>query len=354
MSKHQSCRPATVLGALAILLCGTAIQPSAAADSITAVSWGGAYQEAQTKAYFEPFSKDTGIVIHQDTWGGEIAKVRAMVETGQVTWDVIAADYGHAIVGCAEGFLEPIDMSKLGNLDDFLPGTLHKCGVSSDIFALMFAYDPEKFPNGGPQTLADVFDLQRFPGKRGMRKQPKYVLEQALMADGVAPADVYDILDTPEGVERAFAKLDTIKDDIVWWSSNAQAAQLLVDGEVAIAEIYNGRFFDAVKQSGKKLEPIWQGQVYSTDTWVIPKGANVELAHKFLAHLVKPEVLADLSNRIPYAPPRTSAMQHVSSEMAPFLPTAPENFKDALGSNEEWWADNDEVLRERFERWISQ
>ncbi|MBN8997046.1 MAG: ABC transporter substrate-binding protein [Rhizobiales bacterium] len=331
-----------------------AMQPVAAADQLTIASWGGAFQDAQAAAYFEPFAKEAGITINQDTWGGELAKVRAMVETGQVTWDLVVADYGHAIAGCAEGILEPIDYAALGNPTDLVAGTTHKCGVSSDVFALMFAYDPAKFPDGGPKTLADVFDTKKFPGKRGMRKQPKYVLEQALMADGVAPADVYKVLDTPEGVDRAFAKLDTIKSDIVWWSANAQAAQLLVDGEVAVSEIYNGRFYDAVKNSGKNLVPIWEGQVYSTDTWIIPKGANVALAHKFLAYMLQPKVLANFSNRIPYAPARTSALEFVSPEMAPFLPTAPQNFASALSSNEEWWADHDEALRERFESWLSQ
>ena len=302
---------------------------------------------------FDPFTKETGIKINQDNWDGELSKIRAMVDTGNVTWDLVVADYGHAIAGCAEGILEPIDFSKLGDVSDFLPGTTHKCGVASDIYSLMFGYNAQKMPNG-PKTIADVFDVKKFPGKRGLRKQPKYLLEHALMADGVAPADVYKILDTPEGVDRAFKKLDTIKNDVIWWDSNAQAAQLLASGEVVIAEIYNGRLYDIQSKEKDKYVAVWDGQVYAPDTWIIPKGANLDAAYKFLKFMVQPKVLAAFSSKIPYAPARKAAIDYVTPDMKPFMPTAPENFTNALNSNEEWWADHEEALRERFEKWLAQ
>jgi putative spermidine/putrescine transport system substrate-binding protein len=330
-----------------------ALQAVAAEKKLTIASWGGAFQEAEAKAFFEPFAKANGVTIVQDTWDGELSKIRAMVDTKNVTWDLVVADYGHAIAGCPEGILEKIDMTKFGDVSDFLPGTLHKCGISSDVYSLIFAYDASKLPEG-PKTIADVFDVKKFPGKRGLRKQPKYLLEQALMADGVPPADVYRVLDTPEGVDRAFAKLNSIKSDVIWWSSNAQAAQLLANGEVVISEIYNGRFYDLIKSSDKHIVPMWDGQIYAPDTWIIPKGANKELAESFLAFMAQPKVLADFSSQFPYAPARTSAMPFVSKDITPYLTTYPANFKNALSSNEDWWADHDEALRERFEKWLAE
>jgi len=348
MSRYQR-----VIAAAVGVLVATAVGSAYAADKMTVVSWGGDFQKAEDQAFFTPFAKATGVQVNQETWEGELAKIRAMVEAKNVSWDVVVADFGHAITGCDEGFLEKIDKSRLGDLNDFVPGALHDCGVSTDVFALIFAYDGNRLKDG-PKTIADVFDTKKFPGKRGFRKQPKYVLEQALMADGVPAAKVYEVLGTPQGVDRAFAKLDSIKKDIIWWSTNSQPAQLLADGEVVISEVFNGRIYDAVVNGGKNFVPVWEGQVYSFNTWIIPKGANKDLAQKMIEFAVQPEHLGQFSNLVPYAPARKSALQYVSDKMKPFLPTAPQNFTNALGSNEEWWADHDEAMRERFSKWIGQ
>lgn len=353
MMSNRTARRASY-GAVAALLALLSLSaPLRAEESMTIVSWGGSFQQTEAKAWFEPFAKATGITVHQDTWGGQLSKIRAMVDTGNVTWDVVDADFSHAITGCAEGILKPIDYKMLGDTSDFLPGTLHKCGVSSDVFALIFAYDPAKFPNGGPKTLADVFNVKKFPGKRGFRKRAKYVLEQALMADGVAPQDVYKVLSTRQGLDRAFRKLDTIKKDIIWWSSNAEAPQLLASGEVSIVQVFNGRLYDLNKTTGKHYVPIWDGEVYAPDTWIIPKGGKTHLAMKFIAYFSKPKTMARFANIYPYAPARKDALKYVSSAMLPDLPTAPQNFKRALSADEGWWADHEEAMRLRFQTWLS-
>ena len=197
---------------------------------VTVMSWGGAYGAAQTEGHLKPFTAATGIATTMVDSDNPATPIKAMVEASNVTIDVASLEYADAIRLCDEGVLEPIDVAMLpaGNdgtpaAEDFLAGAVTECGVSTDIWATVFAYDTTKFPDGGPMTAADFFDTTKFPGKRGIRKGAKAVLEFALMADGVAPADVYATLGTPEGVDRAFAKLDSIKGDIVWWEAGAQA-----------------------------------------------------------------------------------------------------------------------------------
>ena len=339
-----------VLVAAVVGLLGT--EPAQSKDRITVVSWGGAFQKAQEEAFFVPYAKETGAEVVQDSWNGELAKLKAMVDTRNVTWDVIDADYEHAITGCAEGFLEPIDATMFGDPKDFLPGALHKCGVSVDISSLIFGYDASKLKDG-PKTIGAVFDTEKWPGRRGFRKYPKQLFEHVLMADGVPPEKVYEVLGSPGGIDRVLKKLDTIKKDIVWWSTNAQAPQLLADGEVVITEIFNGRLYDAAKKERKNFVPIWDGQVYLYDTWIVPKGSNKEAAFRFLKYVMDPKVLARFSSIFPYPPSRPSALQHVSKEMLPHLPTAPANFKRALNTNEEWWADHIQEVTARFQNWLA-
>ncbi|MGH6875213.1 MAG: extracellular solute-binding protein, partial [Aestuariivirgaceae bacterium] len=213
---------------------------STAADNITIASWGSAYQESQRQAYFIPFLGEGNKITEVDH-GGEIDKIRAMVESGNVTWDVVDLDTQAALAGCAGGILEVIDWNKLGaDQARFVGGDLQDCAVPTIVYATVIAYDTTVLIDP-PKTIADVFDLKKFPGKRGLQKNPFINLEWSLIADGVAPGDVYRALATAEGVERAFRKLDTIKDDIIWWEVGTQPAQLLADGEVVMSSAWNNR-----------------------------------------------------------------------------------------------------------------
>jgi putative spermidine/putrescine transport system substrate-binding protein len=339
---------------------------SASAD-VTVMSWGGAYGAAQTEGHLKPFTAETGIATMMVDSDNPATPIKAMVEANNVTIDVASLEYADAIRLCDEGVLEPIDVAMLppGNdgtpaADDFLPGAVTECGVSTDIWATIFAYDTTKFPDGGPMTAADFFDTAKFPGKRGVRKGAKAVLEFALMADGVAPADVYATLGTPEGIDRAFAKLDTIKADIVWWEAGAQPPQLLADGEVVMSTAYNGRIFGAAIGEGKPFQIVWDAQIYENEMYVIPKGApNMEEAKQFIAYATSTDGLRQQAQHISYGPARKSSLLEPliyndgKTEMAPHLPTAPDNLKNALESNWEFWVDRDAELNERFNAWLA-
>ncbi|MBZ9708524.1 ABC transporter substrate-binding protein, partial [Mesorhizobium sp. ESP7-2] len=211
-----------------------------AQDALSVMSFGGAYQEAQRKAVFESYTASTGIKIDEQEYGGEIAKIKAMIESGNTTIDVVDVDAPTLLQGCDEGIFEKIDWSKIGPKEDWIEGTTSDCGVGTIVYATTLAYDGAKLADG-PKTIKDLFDTKKFPGKRGLWKNPATNLEFALLADGVPPDQVYETLSTPAGVDQAFAKLDTIKDSIVWWEAGAQAPQLLASGEVTMTTAWNGR-----------------------------------------------------------------------------------------------------------------
>ncbi|MCB1972693.1 MAG: extracellular solute-binding protein, partial [Geminicoccaceae bacterium] len=208
----------------------------ASAQEITVLGWGGAYSNSQIEAYHKPFTEKTGIKVISVDSDNPATPIKAQVEAGNVTTDVASVEIADAVRLCDEGLVEPMDASMLPPApdgtpatDDFIAGTLSECMVPTDVFSTAIAYDETKFTNGAPETIADFFDLEKFPGKRGLKKGAKTTLEMALMADGVPAAEVYDTLMTPEGVDRAFAKLDTIKSEAVFWEAGAQPPQLLAD-----------------------------------------------------------------------------------------------------------------------------
>ena len=351
---------------LLILSTALTVVGFAAQADITVLGWGGAYGAAQTEAHLKPYTAATGVNTTMVDSDNPATPIKAMVEANNVTIDVASVEYADAIRLCDEGLLEPIDMAMLpaGSdgtpaADDFLAGAVTDCGVSTDIWATVFAYDTSKLAEG-PTTVADFFDLTKFPGKRGLHKGAKAVLEFALMGDGVAPADVYAVLGTPEGVDRAFAKLDTIKSDVVWWEAGSQAPQLLADGEVVMTSAYNGRIFNAVVVEGKPFQIVWDGQLYENEMYVVPKGSpNKDEAMKFIAYATSTEGLRAQAQQISYGPARKSAMKEElifkdgKTVMGPHLPTAPENLTNALESSFEFWVDRDSELNERFNAWLA-
>jgi len=330
-------------------------QAFAANESLTVTTWGGSYTTAMQKAFFDPFNKTTNIKIREDQWDGSTARIQAMVDAQQVTWDLVSSTTDVALQGCEEGWLEKIDYTKLGGRDRFMPGAAMDCGVAIDNYGVVFAYNKDKYPNGGPTTMADFFDTSKFPGPRALYKGPKYTLEFALIGDGIPPSDVYKVLATEEGVKRAFNKLDSIKPNIkVWWTAGAQPPQLLADGEVSMAVSYDGRIQAAIKEYGKNLKIVRDGQALDFDVWVIPKGAqDLPTAEKFLRFVTAPEVAARLSDHIAYGPAMPDAMAHVSPDVLNDLPNAPQNLKNSFTLSAEFWADHEQELTERFNKWLA-
>lgn len=351
----------SVKGLLAVSALFAATAVAAEPATLTLASWGGAYGKSQQEAFINEHMARTGDKVLVEDYSGGLAQVRSQVKTGKVTWDVVDLELQDAIRACDEGLLEPFDPAWLAPAPDGTPavqdyekGALTKCAVGSLSIGYIIAYNDSKFAGDKPSSVADFFDLKKFPGKRGMKKSPRATLEWALMADGVAPADVYEVLSTPAGIDRALRKLDQIKDSIVWWEAGAQAPQLLASGEVAMTTAWNGRIHNA-NQEGKDFRIVWDHEILDSNYWVIPKGAkNQAGALAFIQYAIEPKMLAGVSQYIPYGPVRKSAARFVLREVAPNLPTSPRNMHGALTLDNGFWADHGDEIRRRFTTWIAQ
>ena len=335
--------------------------------AITVVSFGGSYARACVKGYHESFTAETGIKVNLEDYNGGLAQIRAQVEAGSVHWDVVDLNVSESVTGCDEGVLELIDPSILPPgpngeppAEDFLPETNTECGVGTLLFSTIYAYNPKTLRGPPPTTIADFFDLERFPGRRGMNRRPDANLEFALLADGVATERVYEVLSTQEGLDRAFRKLDTIKDQVVWWEAGAQAPQLLADGEVVMSTAWNGRIFNAQVLEGQPFVIVWDGQIMDRGQLVVVAGTpKLDDALRFVRHAARSESMAGVARYISYSPARHSGQPLIDrqaetgTDMWPHMPTNPENMKNFLMADWEWWADHSDEMRERFSAWLA-
>ncbi len=329
-----------------------------AAESLTVVSWGGAYGAAQKNHMIDPYQKDTGVKVLFEDYSGGVAEMKAQVESGNIQWDVVDLEVIDLERACSEGLLEtiPHDILPAGAdgtpaADDFIPEALaSECAVGNIVWSVVFAYNEKTIGGTKAAAITDFFDIQKIPGKRAMRKRPQVNMEWALLADGVAPAEVYEVLATAEGQARAFAKLDTLKNDIVWFDSWSQAPQLLNDGGAVLVQSANGRFYDAIRQEGKPFVIVWDGHVYDLDAWAVLKGSpKKDLAFKFIAYVTESKPLAGMSD-VAYGPTRKSSAPMMDPAAAPHLPTA--HLDKGIQAGSDFWADYGESLGEKFNEWL--
>ena len=359
--------PSLAVAALLLPAVATAALASGCAgqarETLTVVSWGGSID----KGYLQRFAAETGIEVRLEDYNGGLAQVRAQVETGNVHWDVIDLETQDAVSGCDKGILERIDLGALPPgadgtpaADDFAPGALFECGVGISFYSTVYAYSPERFPGEKPSTLADFFDLERFPGRRGMRRVPHANLEFALIADGVPVDEVYATLDTPAGVARAFGKLDTVKDEVVWWEAGAQPPQMLADGEVVMSTAYNGRIFNAQVLENQEFVIVWDGQILDVGPVAIVAGTpDLEAARALVRFASTAESMAAVGHHIAYSPARRSGLpligRHAEAgiDMNPHMPLFPANTGRLLENDWEWWSDHGDETNERFSAWLA-
>jgi putative spermidine/putrescine transport system substrate-binding protein len=327
---------------------------AAQARDLTVVSWGGNYQDAQKRIYFEPYAKLSGKPLLDESWDGGYGVLQAKVKAGTPNWDAVQVEAEELALGCTDGLYEKVDWSKLGGKGAFLPAAVNDCGVGAIVWSTGIAYDSDKLPKG-PTSWADFWNVAKFPGKRALRKGPKYALEFALMADGVAPADVYAMLATPEGVNRAFRKLNEIKAHTIWWEAGAQPLQLLSSGEVVMTTAYNGRIAGINRTEGKRFSFVFPGSIYAIDSWVVLKNSpNKDAAFGFIAFASKAENQSKLPEFVAYGLTNLEAVKKVPEKYLAELPTAPGNLKDAIPLDAGFWTDHSEELTKRFNAWLAQ
>ncbi len=344
------------------------------ADSMTAVSWGGAYQKSQQRAYTEPYAaaNDGLEVIWDESSAEAVAKLRAMNEAGNVTWDIVDVVAADAIRLCDEGLAMEIDADEVlaaapdgtSASDDFGDLLVSDCFIPQIVYSTTMGYRTDLVPAGAeaPNDICDVFDLATYPGKRALEKRPINNMEWALLCDGVAKSDVYDVLATEDGQEQALAKLDTIKDSVVWWSAGADTPQLLADGEIFMGSTYNGRLFSVIEEQKQPVAIMWDAQVFDLDGWIIPTGLPEDRLARvmdFVKFATDTQRLADQAKYISYGPARASSAPLVGKhadlgiEMAPHMPTDPANAQNTFLYNYEFWADYRDDIDAKFQAWLA-
>jgi putative spermidine/putrescine transport system substrate-binding protein len=342
-------------------------------NELTLVSWGGSYQDSQVKAYAEPYLKlNPGVSIIWDESSAEsTAKMRAMTQAGNVTWDLIDALASDNMRMCDEGLIQSVDIDQIAApapdgkpaSEDFGELLISDCFIPQIVYSTAFGYRTDMVGDTPPSSICDIFDLQKYPGKRALEKRPINNVEWAIYCDGVPKEEIYNVLGTDEGVARAFKKLDTIKDQVVWWTAGAETPQLLADGEVVMGSTYNGRLFSAIVEQKQPIGMLWDMQAFDLDGWAIPAGVPEDRLNRvkhFLRFATDTQRLADQAQYISYGPTRKSSAPLVGFsdvlgvEMAPHMPTDPANSANVLIYDYGWWADHRDDLDAKFQAWLAQ
>ncbi|MFN3954463.1 MAG: extracellular solute-binding protein [Pararhodobacter sp.] len=357
-------------GAMALTVGGASAQM---ANDMTIVSWGGAYQASQQNAYFTPYAANAGVnIITDESSADAVARMRAMAEANNITWDLVDVEAADSMRLCDEGLAMEIDHDAVlaaapdgtSATADFGQMIVSECFIPQIVFSTTFGYRTDMVPQGvdAPTDACAVFDLETYPGRRALNRRPVGNMEWALLCDGVAMADVYDLLETEEGIQRALAKLETIKDQTIWWSAAAETPQLLADGEIFMGSTYNGRLFAAIAEQGQPIGMAWGYQMLDIDGWVVPAGLPEDRLARvmdFLHFATDTQRLADQAAFISYGPARVSSAplvgQHATLgiDMAPHMPTDPANMDGAFVTNYLWWADYRDEMDARFQAWLA-
>ncbi|MCB6183196.1 ABC transporter substrate-binding protein [Leeia sp. TBRC 13508] len=323
---------------------------AAVAEPLSIVSFGGPNQQAQIKAFYTPFQAATKIKVDAISYNGDYSQIEQAHETGSPRWDLVEVESPELLRGCEAGVFEKISWTKLGNATQFVPGAVSRCGAAIFVWSTVLAVK-----NGAntPKDWAQFWDVKKFPGKRGMRKGAKYNLEFALLADGVKPNQIYEVLSTADGVDRAFRKLQQLKPNIVWWEAGDQPQQWLQAGQVSASTAYSGRVALA-KQKGVPIQAVWHDSIYDFDSWAIVKGSpNREAALKFLESALKPERQAVFAEAMSYGPTLYDAIPKVKSKFQADLPTSPANMVQGISLDVVFWALYGDKLEKRFSSWVA-
>jgi len=354
--------------AFVLVLLGAGPAVADEARTLTVLTWGGAYEASQRAAMFEPFTEATGIEIETVRYNGGIDSLREHLgQPGAPEWDVVDMIRADARAACTEGLLAPFDPDILADSpdgtppeDDFIDGALGDCAIVQLVFATVIAYNDDAFPGEKPRTVADFFDTARFPGKRALRKAPVGMLEWALRAYGVPRSQLYDLLSTERGLRLAFRRLDSIREDIIWWRGGAEPVDLLTSGQAAMATGFNGRFFNAQVMADQSISIIWDGALLEYNSWAILKGTpDKDIAEKFIRFATGAERLGDMANRISYGPARKSAQRRVGLHvttgvpMRAHMPTTDRHMATAIRKDDRWYSQTEALRQRRFDAWLA-
>jgi putative spermidine/putrescine transport system substrate-binding protein len=309
-------------------------------------------QKPIKEVFVEPFIAATGIAAQIQPWDGGIDQLRSQAKLPDNTWDLVMVDGDELGTGCSEGLLEKLDWSAIGGKDHYLPQAVSDCGVGATIESVVLAWDRDKFP--ATPGWADFWDVAKYPGKRGLHSGVRGNLEFALIADGVSPGDVYKVLATAEGVDRAFRRLDQLKPYIVWWHDDAEAARILTTGDVLMTSASAPTIAMVNRGDHRNFGVQWTASLYEVDSWAIIKGSpNLRAATQFLYFAGTPAIEARLAALFGAGGLAKGANDGLAPELAQISPTAAANLNAAVRVDTAFWHDNLAKLRQRFDNWLT-
>lgn len=336
------------------------------ANELTISSWGGSYEQSQRTAYFDLFSITHGVKINLRPYNGGIAALKPPDNPDEPMWDVIDLTESDALAACDSQLLASFDETLLDPApdgtparDDFSDGSLFPCGIAHLSYATVLAYDDRAFPNDKPNSVEDFFDLKRFPGKRALQRNPKAILEWAMLTYNVPVTQIYDLLSTERGLRLVTKRLDQLRGHIVWWESGQEPVDLLRDGKVVMASGFNGRFFEARFDQNIPVSIIEDGQFLEYGVWGIHSRAKrPDLAAKFIAFATSTKRMAALSRQLPYGPTRKSALKRIGYRvvadvsMLGRLSMTESQINRRIRADSRWYSGTEAVRQRWFEEWL--
>jgi putative spermidine/putrescine transport system substrate-binding protein len=322
---------------LATILAGSIwllLHTSAAAQTVVYATDGGKLLDALKKTVIPAAETHAGVRINVEPNADRYPVIKASVGMKNPQWDLVDIGAAYCLRGVEDGLWEKLDMKLIPNAKDVDARFNSEHFVGFAGYSTLLAYNRKKFPNGGPKTWADFWDVQKYPGKRALRNYARPTLELALLADGVAPDKLY-----PLDVDRAYRKLEQIKPHIaVWWTSGAQSHQLLASGEVDMIALWDGRA-DAARSDGADVDFSYNGAILENVCLAVPKGArNKEAAMKVINGMLDPKAQAQLATMYKIGPLNGKLVQHVDPKRASELGTSPENIRRQVLLDTQWWS----------------
>jgi putative spermidine/putrescine transport system substrate-binding protein len=354
MSAHETITRRKLLRAAGVAATGVALpalwtgRAGAAAEQITVADVGGAPAQALRTAFYDPFEKESGIrIVNVAHESDPVTQFKLVVDTGSKIWDVcMVTPDDVARLTLEKNYLEPLDITQTAD-DKLIPGALVSNWFGFSAYAIVMAYRTDIYKGEAPNSWADFWNTTKFPGRRGLNRGPKGVLESALLADGVAPKDLY-----PLDIDRGFAMLDKIRSEVaVWWTSGAQNTQILQSGEIDMSDTWSARAFAAI-ESGAPVNIVWKG-LYSIDGWSIPLGTpKLKQARDFVKFCMNPERQAAYSSIVANGPSNLKAYDFIAPARAKILPTYPENLAGLTTRDYAYWGKNFAAVSDRFQEWL--
>jgi putative spermidine/putrescine transport system substrate-binding protein len=316
--------------------------PAEGQETLTVCTYGGLYEKAHRKAYAESFERETGARVRY-TLQPATAQIKAQVESGNIEWDLVDVQGRVFYAAQKQNLFEPLDYGVIRK-DDIYPHVIHSHGIGSIFYANLLGYNARKWTaDRAPRTWTDFYDLRRFPGPRGIYRFAYRCLDAAALAAGADPARLY-----PIDIDGALARVDSIKDHVVWWTTGGQTAQLMARGEVDLIDITNGNLLFA-RQQGGVVEASWEQGLLCVDFWAVLRGSpRRALAMRYIAHATAPRAQAEFARAEPYGPVNRAAYQLIEPALARELPSSPEKVRQMVIVDDRWWGEHEATILERW------